>query len=255
MSAARADGTFAGRRAIVTGGSRGIGAAVVRHLAAAGAAGYVFDLPSPVASGTPEHWSALDVDVRDEHAVEAAFARAAAELDGLDVVIAAAGIVPAWSATDNLDLREWDEVFAVNARGVAATIKHAARRIADGGSIVAVASLNAYRGDPNIASYVASKHAVLGIVRSAALDLGGRGIRVNAVAPGPIATAALLARMQRRERDGGLAVDAALQQAAELTALGRLATVDDVAAATLFLASDLAGGVTGHLLPVDGGLA
>ncbi len=78
---------------------------------------------------------------------------------------------------------------------------------------------------------------------------------MNAVAPGPIATAALLARMQRRERDGGLAVDAALQQAAELTALGRLATVDDVAAATLFLASDLAGGVTGHLLPVDGGLA
>ena len=211
MSAARADGTFAGRRAIVTGGSRGIGAAVVRHLAALARRA---TCSTSVAGGErrTEHWSALDVNVRDERAVEAAFARAAAELDGLDVVIAAAGIVPVWSATDNLDLREWDEVFAVNARGVAATIKHAARRIADGGSIVAVASLNAYRV-PNIASYVASKHAVLGIVRSAALDLGGRGIRVNAVAPGPIADRGAACAMQRRERDGGLAVNAALQRA------------------------------------------
>jgi NAD(P)-dependent dehydrogenase (short-subunit alcohol dehydrogenase family) len=135
---------------------------------------------------------------------------------------------------------------------VAATVKHAARALNDGGAIVVVGSLNSWRGDPNITSYVASKHAVLGIVRSAALDLGRRGIRVNAVAPGPIATGALLSRMERRHASGGPSVPDALVQAAAATALGRIATVEDVAEAVLFLAGD--GATTGHLLPVDGGL-
>ena len=99
---------------------------------------------------------------------------------------------------------------------------------------------------------MASKHAVLGIVRAAALDLGKRGIRVNAVAPGPIATQALLDRMRRREQAGGLTVDEALGAAGEGTALGRIATVEEVADAVFFLAN--AGGITGHLLPVDGGI-
>ena len=127
------------------------------------------------------------------------------------MLVAAAGIVPPWRRVDELDLDEWDEVFAVNVRGIAATLKHAAPLIADGGAVVVIGSLNSWRGDPNIASYVASKHAVLGIVRSAALDLGRRGIRVNAVGPGPIATEALLARMASAEREaGGPALDDAL---------------------------------------------
>ena len=134
-----------------------------------------------------------------------------------------------------------------------ATFKHAA--VSDGGSIVAIGSLNSWRGDPNIASYVASKHAVLGIVRSAALDLGPRGIRVNAIGPGPILTDALLARFRTRERERGISVEAAKAAAAAQTALGRMATIDDVAGAALFLASDLASGVTGHLIPVDAGIA
>jgi NAD(P)-dependent dehydrogenase (short-subunit alcohol dehydrogenase family) len=256
VSASGAEELLAGRLAIVTGGASGIGAGVARQLAAAGAAGCVFDLPAAGQdAGTPQRWTRIDVDVRDESAVADAFARAAGDLGGLDVVVAAAGIVPRWSGVESLDLDEWDDVFRVNVRGVAATIKHAARHIADGGSIVAIASLNAWRGDGNLTSYAASKHAVLGIVRSAALDLGARGIRVNAVAPGPIATEALLARIRRRESEGGLAVADALERAAGQTALGRIATVDDVASATLFLASELAAGVTGQLLPVDGGIA
>jgi NAD(P)-dependent dehydrogenase (short-subunit alcohol dehydrogenase family) len=117
-----------------------------------------------------------------------------------------------------------------------------------------IASLNAWRGDPNLTTYAASKHAVLGIVRSAALDLGRHGVRVNAVAPGPVATDALLRRLDRRARGGGALVHEALQAASAATALGRIATADDVAGAALFLASDLAAGVSGHLLPVDGGL-
>jgi 3alpha(or 20beta)-hydroxysteroid dehydrogenase len=223
---------------LVTGGASGIGAAVVERFSREGATGLVVDLAdSPV-------WPTKRVDVRDEAALRDALE------DEFDVVVAAAGIVPPWSPIAELDLEQWDNVFAINARGVAATLKHA--KVKQGGAIVAVASLNSWKGDPNLAAYVASKHAVLGIVRAAALDLGKRGIRVNAVAPGPIATQALLERMRRREEQGGLTVEAALAAAGEGTALGRIATVEEVADAVFFLAT--ATGITGHLLPVDAGI-
>jgi NAD(P)-dependent dehydrogenase (short-subunit alcohol dehydrogenase family) len=241
-----------GRRAVVTGGASGIGNAVARRFAAEGAQGVALDLPAPAAAwNPPPGWRAAPVDVRDEDSI----AEALAGVGGIDILVAAAGIVPSWASVAELDMAEFDEVLAVNTRGVAATLKHAAPRLLDGAAVVMIASLNSWRGDPNLASYVASKHAVLGIARSAALELGRRGIRVNAVAPGPVATEALLERMRRRAAAGGLSVEQALARAAEATALGRIATVDDVAGATLFLASDLSAGVTGHLLPVDGGLA
>ncbi|WP_037494175.1 SDR family NAD(P)-dependent oxidoreductase [Solirubrobacter soli] len=224
-------------RVLVTGGASGIGAAIVERFARAGATGLILDL-------TDGAWPTKRVDVRDEDALREALT------EEFDVVVAAAGVVPPWSSIDQLDLAEWDEVFAVNARGVAATLKHA--RVVDGGAIVVVASLNSWKGDPNLAAYVASKHAVLGIVRAAALDLGRRGIRVNAVGPGPIATQALLDRMRRREQAGGLSVEEALAAAAAGTALGRIATAREVADAVYFLAG--ATGITGHLLPVDGGI-
>jgi len=222
---------------LVTGGASGIGAAVVARFAREGATELILDLVDGA-------WPTKRVDVRNETQLRDALD------DEFDVVVAAAGIVPPWSPIAELDLEQWDNVFAINARGVAATLKHA--KVKDGGAVVAVASLNSWKGDPNLAAYVASKHAVLGIVRAAALDLGKRGIRVNAVAPGPIATQALLDRMRRREQAGGLTVDEALGAAGEGTALGRIATVEEVADAVFFLAN--AGGITGHLLPVDGGI-
>ena len=95
---------------------------------------------------------------------------------------------------------------------------------------------------------------MLGLARSAALDLGRRGIRVNALGPGPVATEALLERMATRERERGIPVEDALAAAAAQTALGRIATVDEVAAAALFLASGLSSGITGQLLAIDGGM-
>jgi NAD(P)-dependent dehydrogenase (short-subunit alcohol dehydrogenase family) len=245
-----------GRRALVTGGSSGIGAAVVQRFAAEGATGTVLDLPQALETARlPEGWTGHPVDVRDEAAVHDAIGDAQQGAVALDVVVACAGIVPAWSNLTELDLAEWDDVLAINARGMAATFKHAAPQLRDGGAVVAIGSLNSWHGDPQIPSYVASKHAVLGLVRSAALSLGRRGIRVNAVGPGPIATESLLDRMRSRQQGGGLAVDNALGSAAAATALGRIATVEDVAGAVLFLASELAAGVTGHLIPVDGGLS
>lgn len=246
---------LAGRTAVVTGAASGIGAAVAGLLAEAGAAGAVLDLAPPPEARTPPGWLALAADVRDDASVADAFASVRASVGDVHVLVAAAGVVPPWRGLDSLDLAEWDEVLRVNARGVASTFAHALPLLADGASVVAIASLNAWRGDQNLYAYTASKHAVLGLVRSAALELGARGIRVNAVAPGPVATDALLDRLRRRETELGLAREEALAGAARQTALGRIATVEEVASAVLFLASDLASGVTGHLLPVDGGIA
>jgi NAD(P)-dependent dehydrogenase (short-subunit alcohol dehydrogenase family) len=237
--------------ALVTGGSRGIGAAVVAALAQAGAEGAVFDLRAPAPDTLPSGWEAVEVDLADDEALAAAFAQLPRRLD---VLVAAAGVVPAWGGLGELDLAEWDRVFAINVRAVAATLHHASGLLSDGAGVVVIASLNAWRGDANLPSYTASKHAVLGLVRSAALELGRRGVRVNAVAPGPIATEALLERMARRARGGGSPVEQALVAAAGQTALGRIATPAEVAAAVAFLAGAQASGITGQLLAIDGGL-
>jgi len=193
-------------------------------------------------------------DVTDERDVEHAVTATVNRFGRLDLVVANAGIVPQWGETSNLDLALLDATLAVNVRGVAATLKHGARVMEDGGSVVVTASINAWHAAPAQGAYTASKHAVLGLVRTAALDLGARGIRVNALGPGPVATAALRERLQTRAAGGGLPLQEALRQAAAGTALGRMVTEDDVAGAALFLASDLSSGITGALLPVDAGL-
>ena len=245
---------LAGRVALVTGGGRGLGAAIARTFAAAGALGSVVDLG---AGDAPEGWSALMADVTVEAELERAVAETVERFGRLDVIVANAGVVPPWSDVAELDLDELDRTLAVNVRGVAATLKAGARalKLNGGGSIVVTASLNSWRAAPAQASYTASKHAVLGLVRAAALDVGPRGIRVNAIAPGPVATDALRERLAQRASAGGLAVEPALALLAEGTALGRMVSEDEVANAALFLASDLSSGITGALLPVDGGVA
>lgn len=255
-SAATAGRLLAGRHAVITGGASGIGAAVAQRFAELGAKGVVLDLPTALVSAkVPAGWHALPADVRDEASMRDAFADAVRLLTHVDAVVAAAGVVPGWARPAELDLDDLDQVLAVNVRGVACTIKYAAPRLSDGATITVVASLNSWRGDPNITAYVASKHAALGIVRSAALALGAAGVRVNAVAPGPIATEALRARMRSRQQTTGLGVAAALERAASGTALGRIATAAEVADAILFLTSNLSSGMTGQLLNVDGGIS
>jgi NAD(P)-dependent dehydrogenase (short-subunit alcohol dehydrogenase family) len=245
-------GLLSGRSAVVTGGARGLGAAITARLAAAGAVGTVIDLSLPAEPSWPAGWTAAAADVRDPDALATAFGPAGR---APDVVVACAGVVPPWTRTADIDAAQWEDVLAVNVRGVMLTVREAARRMTGrGGSIVVIASLNGWKGDPHLASYVASKHAVVGLVRSAALDVGRDGIRVNAVGPGPIATEALRGRMASRADAIGVPVEEALRRAAEQTALRRIATAGEVADAVLFLASDLSSGITGQLLAVDAGI-
>jgi|HubBroStandDraft_5_1064220.scaffolds.fasta_scaffold05687_4 NAD(P)-dependent dehydrogenase (short-subunit alcohol dehydrogenase family) len=253
VSAGEPGPLLAGRLAVVTGGASGLGAAIAARLAAAGAAGIVIDQDFPANGQVPAGWTSAIADVRDPAALAAAFGPAGS---APQVVVACAGVVPPWTSVAGIDAGQWEDVFAVNVRGVMLTIREAVRRMGErGGAIVAISSLNGWKGDPHLPSYTASKHAVVGLVRSAALDVGRQGIRVNAVAPGPIATSALRARMAGRAGQSGPPVEEALRQAGSMTALGRIATEAEVADAVLFLASDMSSGITGQLLAVDAGLA
>ena len=245
-------GLLEGKTAFVTGGAAGLGLAIMTAFATAGARGIAFDRKPPEHS-LPKGWIFSAGDVREEASIAAALAGAKKDHGSLDLLVANAGIVPAWRESDSIDFDEWDEAFAVNARGVMATIKQAIPLMkARGGSVIVMASVNALIGHARQAAYVASKHAVLGIARSAAQDLGRYGIRVNALCPGPIATAALLGRLHKRAKDGGPS-EKEIMQRYNQTALGRIATAEEVANAALFLASDLASGITGQAITVDAG--
>ena len=241
-----------GKVALITGGSRGLGLAIAERFAAEGAKGLLLDLPQAIETAkAPDGFQFSPGDVTDETSIKATVARATDVFGRLDIVIGNAGVVPKWRETEHLDLKEWDRVMAINARGMAATIKHAVPALKQShGAIVLMASINAYSAHANQMVYTASKHAVLGIARAAAQDLGRFGIRVNAVAPGPILTEALLERVRKRTGEG---LSEALVKMESQTALKRLASADEVAKAVLFLASDLASGITGEMLPVNAG--
>ena len=247
---------LAGKTAVVTGGANGMGAGIVEAFAAQGVAkGVVLDLPDTLGrQALPDGWHEIAVDLTQDASISTAFAEVRSLLDSIDVLAAVAGIVPLWTGIGGLDPAEWDEVFAVNARGVMRSMQEALPNMGSGGSMIVIASQNSWRGNPNLASYTASKHAVLGLVRSVALELGPQGIRVNAIAPGSIATEAYLGRLRRREGEGGLSVEESLAHDGQTTALGRIATIEEISNGAVFLASDLASGIAGHLLPIGPGV-
>ncbi len=244
------------RSVLVTGGNRGIGLAIAQAMSLQGARGCIFDRRNvAVACIAPEGFATSAVDVTSEAEIAARFAELKAIHGRLDIVVANAGIVPPWRMPDAIDLDEWNRVFAVNVTGVAATIKHAVPLMkARGGSIVITASINALRAPERQMAYTASKTALIGLMRTAALDLGQYGIRVNAVAPGAVMTEALRRRIADRASAGGAdweAVEADLKARAPL---GEIASEADIANAAVFLASDWSRRITGHVLPVDAGL-
>lgn len=243
-----------GRQAVVTGGAGGLGREIALRLEACGATITVIDLPAALATA-PGHWrqEAMDLAAPDAMAAVAALGE---DLGSVDIVVANAGVVPPWRRMAELDGGEWARVSAINIWGVAATIGGLAPALGRSGrgSVIAMSSLNGHRAHPQQALYTASKHAVIGIVRAAALDLGAQGTRVNAIAPGPVTTPALLSRIDTRHAGGGPEQSAALAAMAGQTALGRIATGTDIADLTCFLASDLSAAMTGLVLPVDGGI-
>jgi 2-deoxy-D-gluconate 3-dehydrogenase len=247
-----------GKVAIITGGGSGIGRACCVRLAEAGAAVVIADMNRQAAEETVSlvkaaggNAIASHTDVRYVNQTTALVAKAVAEFGGVDVLVNAAGIFPPSFALD-IDEASWDGLMATNLRGLFFLSQEVARHMVArkcGGSIVNVASMDAYLPTPTLAHYDASKAGVVGLTHALAKEWGAQGIRVNAVAPGNIYTPGALACAEILLP----MVDMNMEAFRPRTVLNRWGQPDDMARAVLFLASALSSFVTGTTLLADGG--
>lgn len=235
------------RIAVVVGGASGIGWATARLLAAEGARVTIADRNTDGARqcagelGDPHSWAA--VEVTDEDSVARLFDDVIAREGGLDVVVNCAGFSGFGMITD-LDAEQFRSVVDVCLTGGFLVIKHAGRHLHEGGTIVSLTSLNARQPAIGMSAYCAAKAGLSMLTEVAALELGPRGIRVNAVAPGFVHTPLT---------EGASAIPGVVDEYVENTALGRAGTPEDVAAAVAFLCSAQSSWMTGEVLDLNGG--
>jgi NAD(P)-dependent dehydrogenase (short-subunit alcohol dehydrogenase family) len=238
---------LSGKVALVTGGASGIGRAAARRFVGEGARVVVGDLNeaglAELARELGDNAVTQRCDVTVEDDVGRLAALAVERFGSLDVAFANAGIGSVQRLVD-AELADWSRVLDVNLTGPFLTIKHAARRMTRGGSIVVTASLNAVQAGVGMGAYCSSKAGVAMLAQVAALELGPAGIRVNAVGPGFVRTALT---------EGAFALPGVADGYVENTPLGRHATPEEIAGLVAWLASDEAAYVSGSLYLIDGG--
>src|SRR5256884_2072409 len=245
---------FEDQVALVTGAGSGMGLVTAQAFAEAGAAVVLADIDEVAVCAATDDLTAtghqavgVTCDVADEAQAAAMVERAVAAFGRLDMAFNNAGVqVPPSDAADE-PAENFDRVNAINLRGVWASMKHELRQMRDQGSgaIVNCSSLGGLVGLPSRAAYHASKHGVIGLTKSAALEYAPRGVRINAVCPGTIDTPMVADMLAKGELD--------MAEAVRNQPIGRLGTADEIAAAVLWLCSPGASFVVGVALPVDGG--
>jgi 3-oxoacyl-[acyl-carrier protein] reductase len=242
-------GRLTGKVALITGGAGGIGRATAEVMAAEGAAIAAADLRGADATveavrATGGRALAVAVDVTSPASVEAAVARTLAEFGRLDILVNNAGIDQR-GLLEDISEDDWDRMLAVNLKGPFLCTRAAARHLEGGGAVVNTASLAGRSASPiQGCHYSASKAGLLGLTRHLARELGPRGIRVNAVCPGPVMTD-MLTRSATPDH---------IRQLEAAIPLGRPGTAEDIARVITFLASDDAAFVTGAYLDANGGI-
>jgi NAD(P)-dependent dehydrogenase (short-subunit alcohol dehydrogenase family) len=246
---------FTGKVALVTGAASGMGLAAAQAFAQAGAAVALADFREDIVTAEARRLSAaghrtlaLRCDVSDDAQVEQMVERTVSEFGRLDAAFNNAGVMARLAPTAESTREDWDRVIGVNLCGVWSSMKYELRQMQRQGSgaIVNNASVGALTGNPGIGSYIASKHGVVGLTRTAALEYIRHGIRVNAVNPGLIDT--------QIARDVVAGNEQAYNEIAKNVPIRRAGRPEEIAAAVLWLCSPGASYVVGHALTVDGGM-
>lgn len=246
------------KTALITGATGGIGEATAKRFLEEGANVMLVGRSEKKLADTMkrlgggDHLAMSVADAADETAIKAAVAETLDKFGGLDILFANAGTEGDLKSVAGLSVEEFQNVLTTNVIGVWLCMKHCADALkkSGGGSIIATSSIAGAIGFPNMSPYIASKHAVCGLVKTAALEFGPDNVRVNAVAPGPIDN-----RMMNSLGTQLAAEEAAAfrSQVEQMTALKRYGTNEEIANLTLFLASDEASYCTGGYFVADGG--
>ncbi len=247
-----------GKTALVTGATGGIGEATIRRFLEEGARVMAVGRSADKLQALADRIGGGDAlrtgvaQATDEAATAAAVAAAVEAFGGLDVLFANAGTEGQAKPLEAMSIEEFREPLETNVVGVWLSVKHAApvMRERGGGSIVVTASIAGQIGFPGLSNYVASKHGVIGLVRTAAMELGEAGIRVNAIAPGPVDNRMFQSIRAQLAPDDPEGMDAMVKAG---IAMGRYATNEEVANMALFLASDQSSYSSGAVFTLDGG--
>jgi hypothetical protein len=245
------------KRVLVTAGGSGIGLEIARAFAAAGSKVLVCDNQAEsvdrLTNDLPEIHGCV-ADVSHEEDVASMFALVDQRLGGLDVLVNNAGIAGPTGGIETLSLADWERTLSVNLTGQFLCIRQAVPRLRKGSapSIINLSSVAGHLGMPGRVPYSASKWGVVGLTKSLAVELGGDGIRVNAILPGAVDGPRIQAVITAKAKSLGKPVEEVAQLYTKQAALGRMVTARDIANMVLFAASDLAANVTGQELVVDG---
>ncbi len=245
---------FSGKKVLVTGASRGIGLGIAQAFAEAGADLIILSNDADVATvaqSLPGTVQAIRCDIADRSEVQAALA----SIESLDVLVNNAGFERPTPLSGEAPLTDenFDRVMAVNVTGTQNVTRALGDRISEGGRIILTSSIWGKTAVPDFSAYVASKHALIGLMRTWAQELGPRGIGVNAVCPGWIKTEAAMASLRAMAETSGRSEESLLQEILAGQAMQGLMEPADIAGLYLFLASDVAANITGQAIIIDRG--
>jgi NAD(P)-dependent dehydrogenase (short-subunit alcohol dehydrogenase family) len=242
------------RHVLITAGGSGIGLAMAQAFDAAGHAVWITDIDTCALDSAPDNWRKSRVDVADDPAMRGLFDEVAAEWGGLDALCANAGIAGPTARVEDIALDDWRACIAVNLDGAFLAAKYAVplMKPAGAGAIILTSSTAGQYGYPNRAPYASAKWAVIGLMKTLAMELGPFGLRANAICPGAVEGPRMEGVLEREAAAKGMTREDVYHGYAAGTAMKSFVRAEDVADMAVFLASDKARLVSGQVVAVDG---